>query len=79
LGFILLLGTFLYLSSAGAQPPKKVNTIDLTTAIADVAQAAMPAVVHIEVTQRVQVPSPVFPFEGIPSSGISSGSPETAL
>ena len=43
-GVILLLCTPLYLSSAGAQSPK-VNTIDLTTAIADVAQMAMPAVV----------------------------------
>ena len=75
-GFILLLGTFLYLSSAGAQAPKKVNTIDLTTAIADVAQAAMPAVVHIEVTQRVQVPSPVFPFEGDPFFRYFFGAPQ---
>jgi len=40
--------------------------VDLTMAIADVAQKAMPAVVHIEVTQRVEVPSPVFPFENDP-------------
>jgi len=39
---------------------------DLTTAIADVAQRAMPAVVHIEVTQRVEVPVPVSPFESDP-------------
>ena len=44
----------------------RVNPVDLTTAIADVAQKASPAVVHIEVTQRVQVPAPVFPFEGDP-------------
>jgi S1-C subfamily serine protease len=40
--------------------------IDLTTAIADVAQKSMPAVVHIEVTQRVDVPLPVSPFESDP-------------
>lgn len=45
---------------------QKTGAIDLTTAIADVAQKAMPAVVHIEVTQRVEVSSPVFPFESDP-------------
>ncbi len=45
---------------------EKAAPLDLTTAIADVAQEAMPAVVHIEVIQRVEVPVPVFPFEGDP-------------
>ena len=45
---------------------QKSGPVDLTTAIADVAQKAMAAVVHIEVTQRVDVPSPVFPFENDP-------------
>lgn len=45
---------------------QKTGPIDLTTAIAEVAQKAMPAVVHIEVTQRIDVPVPVFPFEGDP-------------
>jgi len=40
--------------------------VDLVNAIADVAQKAMPAVVHIEVTQRVEVPSPPGPFESDP-------------
>jgi serine protease Do len=44
----------------------KASPIDLTTAIADVAQKAMPAVVHIEVTQRVEVPFPQGPFENDP-------------
>jgi serine protease Do len=60
---LLILGGLLGLYSTGAEA-QKVNSIDLTTAIAEVAQRAMPAVVHIEVTQRVQIPSPVFPFEG---------------
>jgi serine protease Do len=60
---LLILGGLLGLYSNGAEA-QKVNSIDLTTAIAEVAQRAMPAVVHIEVTQRVQIPSPVFPFEG---------------
>jgi serine protease Do len=45
---------------------QKNGPIDLTTAIADVAQQAMPAVVHIEVTQRVELPYPVLPFENDP-------------
>ncbi len=62
-GLLMLLGVLFLFSSAEAQVPKG-HPIDLTTAIAEVAQRSMPAVVHIEVTQRVQVPSPVFPFEG---------------
>ncbi len=60
---LFLLGGLFWLYPGGAEA-QKVNSIDLTTAIAEVAQRSMPAVVHIEVTQRVQVPSPVFPFEG---------------
>jgi len=72
---LMFLGVLFLFSSAEAQAPK-VNTIDLTTAIADVAQKAMPAVVHIEVTQRVQVPSPVFPFEGDPFFRYFFGTPQ---
>jgi serine protease Do len=72
---LMFLGVLFIFSSAEAQAPK-VSTIDLTTAIADVAQKAMPAVVHIEVTQRVQVPSPVFPFEGDPFFRYFFGTPQ---
>jgi serine protease Do len=73
---ILLLSCVLFrFSPVWAEAPK-TNTIDLTTAIADVAQKAMPAVVHIEVTQRVQVPSPVFPFESDPFFRYFFGSPQ---
>jgi serine protease Do len=75
-GFLTLLGAlFIIFSPAGAQAAK-ANPLDLTTAIADVAQKAMPAVVHIEVTQRVQVPSPVFPFEGDPFFHYFFGTPQ---
>jgi serine protease Do len=66
---------FLFSSLAGAEA-QKIVSIDLTTAIADVAQKAMPAVVHIEVTQRVQVPAPVFPFESDPFFRYFFGSPQ---
>jgi serine protease Do len=68
IGLCLILAIFLgifgpYTERAWGQRP---GPVDLTTAIADVAQKAMPAVVHIQVTQRVDVPSPVFPFENDP-------------
>lgn len=39
---------------------------DLSTAIAKVAQTAIPAVVHIEVTQHSEVGNPMLPFENDP-------------
>ena len=44
----------------------RAGPVDLASAIADVAQKAMPAVVHIEVIQRVEIPSPPGPFESDP-------------
>ncbi len=46
--------------------PLKGSAPDLTTVIADVAQRAMPAVMHIEVIQRVPVQAPLSPFENDP-------------
>jgi len=67
LSFFLILSLglsiILYGEKAAAQ---KSGAPGLTTAIADVAEKAMPAVVHIEVTQRVEVPSSVLPFESDP-------------
>ncbi|MBU1206102.1 MAG: DegQ family serine endoprotease [Proteobacteria bacterium] len=70
-GLVILFWTLLFLitistAHAGKAWAQKSGPVDLTTAIADVAQKAMPAVVHIEVTQRVDVPTPVFPFESDP-------------
>ncbi|MEJ2167420.1 MAG: Do family serine endopeptidase [Deltaproteobacteria bacterium] len=49
-------------------PIKKVNAsaIDLTTAIIQVATANIPAVVHITVTERQEVPNPLLPYENNP-------------
>ncbi len=71
----VLLFSWAFLPVSWAQPVH-VNTIDLTTAIADVAQRATDAVVHIEVSQSVQVPSPVFPFEGDPFFRYFFGAPQ---
>jgi serine protease Do len=49
---------------AGPMPPPPAS--DWRTAIASVAQAAIPAVVHIEVTEREEIANPFMPFEGNP-------------
>jgi serine protease Do len=48
--------------------PLRVNpsTMDLSTAIARVAKETIPAVAHIEVTQRQEVNNPFLPFENDP-------------
>src|SRR5712691_2678031 len=43
------------------------GSVDLTTAIMQVAKQTIPAVVHIEVTERQTVPNPFSPFEQEPS------------
>src|SRR4030042_7086070 len=45
---------------------KAATSVDLSTAIVRVAQQTIPAVVHIEVTQRQEVASPLLPFEDDP-------------
>ncbi len=47
-------------------PVSKAALIDLSSAIAEVAEKAMPAVVHIGVTQRLEVAAPMRPFESDP-------------
>jgi serine protease Do len=52
--------------SAAQEPAPLKGALDLSTAIVHVAQQAIPAVVHIEVTQRQTVTSPLLPFENDP-------------
>jgi len=57
------------LASVGACQPaqKTVNEASgLATAIIQVAKACVPAVVHIEVTERSEIPNPLLPFENDP-------------
>ena len=42
------------------------GAVDLTTAVGHVAKQTIPAVVHIEVTERQEVANPYTPFEGDP-------------
>jgi serine protease Do len=69
-GWTILLWIFLLFSlwttHAAKAWAQASGPVDLTTAIADVAQKSMPAVVHIEVTQKVDVPPSVSPFESDP-------------
>jgi serine protease Do len=49
------------------EPPVGTETaVDLSTAIARVAKETIPAVVHIEVTQRTELANPFLPFENDP-------------
>jgi serine protease Do len=52
----------------GAFPPsvQAGPSVDLSTAIIRVAKETIPAVVHIEVTERQEVANPFFPFQGDP-------------
>jgi serine protease Do len=43
------------------------GSVDLTVAIEQVAKQTIPAVVHIEVTERQEVANPLLPFESDPS------------
>ena len=42
---------------------------DITTAIIDVARETIPAVVHIEVTERQEIANPFWPYEKDPAFG----------
>lgn len=59
----LLLSTF---ATAPIPPAVGATAVDLSTAIAAVAKNTIPAVVHIEVTQRQEVTNPFVPFENDP-------------
>ena len=61
------LGVLLLVSTTRAQPATNVGgAVDLTTAITKAAQQNIPAVVHIEVTERQEVENPFTPFENDP-------------
>jgi serine protease Do len=60
----ILLITFLLFPSSPVQGAEK--RVDLSTAIVQVARQTIPAVVHIEVTERQEVANPFFPFENDP-------------
>jgi len=61
---------------AAQEPAPAKGAADLSTAIVQVAQQAIPAVVHIEVTQAQTVTSPLLPFENDPFFRRFFGAPE---
>jgi serine protease Do len=64
-------------TKAAAQESKlSKGTADLSTAIERVAEQTIPAVVHIEVTQRQEVSTPLLPFENDPLFRHFFGIPE---
>jgi serine protease Do len=65
--FLLVLGVALFsiAKGAGSSEPGR-GSGDLATAIINVAKQTIPAVVHIEVTERQEVANPFFPFENDP-------------
>jgi serine protease Do len=64
---VSLLGMILIsLSSFPTQAAEKMKSVDLSTAIVQVAKETIPAVVHIEVTERQEVANPLLPFESDP-------------
>jgi len=68
LGSVFMGGTFVNPAQVAlAQSAEKASpAVDLTTAIIGVAKQNIPAVVHIEVTERQEVTNPLWPFENDP-------------
>ena len=64
LGLAWVVGLIVWLPWAHAQSAKPM--VELTTAIMQVAKQTIPAVVHIEVTERQEVTNPLSPFENDP-------------
>lgn len=60
--------TLAIVSTGICQPAQQVAGApsDLATAVIDVAKACLPAVVHIEVTERREIPNPLLPYGNDP-------------
>ena len=64
---LLMLGMILLsLQSVPLQAAERAKSIDLSTAIIQVAKQNLPAVVYIEVTESREVTNPFLPFENDP-------------
>ncbi|MFH1091486.1 MAG: hypothetical protein V1742_07940 [Pseudomonadota bacterium] len=67
-GILLTMPMLVYAVSSDSGPAP----LDLRTAISQVAERNIPAVVHIEVTQHQEIANPLLPFENEPFSAIFS-------
>jgi len=72
---IILLGALFFLATQVGTPHAQNEQTSLVTAIEAVARQAIPAVVHIEVTERQEVPNPFLPFENEPFFKYFFGNP----
>jgi serine protease Do len=63
---IFLVGLWSFPLSMAQAAKETGGSIDLSTAIIQVAKRTIPAVAHIEVTEKQEVVNPLLPFEGDP-------------
>lgn len=66
LSLVLLMAICAIVSPTPSQAAENPKPFDLSTAIIQVAKKNIPAVVHIEVTERREVANPMLPFESDP-------------
>jgi serine protease Do len=81
--FLTFLALVVFISGAVLLPPvlvqgaeKRSEPVDLSTAIVEVAKRTIPAVVHIEVTERQEITNPLLPFENDPFFRYFFGTPK---
>jgi len=75
---LLMVGVFLLGGPAFIVAPPSAQaaaSVDLSTAIIEIAKKTIPAVAHIEVTERQEVANPFLPFEGDPFFRYFFGNP----
>jgi serine protease Do len=63
---LVALGFFIFMTVLGLVSVQAGDPQDLVKGIMKVAKDCVPAVVHIEVTERNEVPNPLYPFENDP-------------
>jgi serine protease Do len=63
---VVALGLIVFVTALGWVSAEAGDAQDLVTGIMKVAKDCVPAVVHIEVTERSEVPNPLFPYENDP-------------
>ena len=74
--FVIVLGAAFVLATRVHTPQAQSQQTNLVTAIEAVAKQAVPAVVHIEVTEREEIANPLLPFENEPFFKYFFGNPK---
>ena len=74
--FVIVLGAAFVLATRVHTPQAQSQQTNLVTAIEAVAKQAVPAVVHIEVTERQEIANPLLPFENEPFFKYFFGNPK---